>query len=81
MYEDGREQAVEMLKAAGVQEVRKTGETPSVPGHCIHEIGTARMGTDAKTSVLNKYTRLGMCRMCSVPMARPGFRAGARILR
>ena len=25
MFEDGREQAVEMLKSAGVQEIRKTG--------------------------------------------------------
>ncbi len=57
MFEDGREQAVEMLKAAGVQEIRKTGETPSVPGHCIHEIGTARMGTDKNTSVLNQYNQ------------------------
>ena len=24
-------------------------------GHGIHEMGTARMGTDAKTSVLNKW--------------------------
>ena len=31
MFEDSREQAVEMLKAAGVQEIRKTGETSSVP--------------------------------------------------
>ncbi len=54
LYEDAREQAVEMLTAAGAQEVRKTGN-PSTPGHCIHEIGTARMGNDRKTSVFNKY--------------------------
>jgi choline dehydrogenase-like flavoprotein len=58
LYEDGREQAVEMLEAAGVKEVRKTGGTPSVFGFCIHEVGTARMGTDAKTSVLNKYNQM-----------------------
>ncbi len=27
------------------------------PGLCIHEIGTARMGDDPKTSVLNKYNQ------------------------
>jgi choline dehydrogenase-like flavoprotein len=54
MYEDGRIQAAEMLEAAGAKDVKITGEY-SVPGHCIHEIGTARMGNDSKTSVLNKY--------------------------
>ena len=34
----------------GAKGVRITGI-----GHCIHEIGTARRGTDAKTGVLNKY--------------------------
>lgn len=28
-----------------------------MPGHCIHEVGTARMGTDAKSSVLNRYNQ------------------------
>ncbi|MCS7026055.1 MAG: GMC family oxidoreductase [Bryobacteraceae bacterium] len=56
MWHDGREQAAEMLKAAGAVEVRLTGQY-SVPGFCIHEIGTARMGNDPKTSVLNKYAQ------------------------
>lgn len=56
LWHDGREQAVEMLKAAGATEVRMTGQF-SVPGFCIHETGTARMGNDAKTSVLNKYAQ------------------------
>jgi len=54
MWKDGREQAVEMLQAAGATDVRMTGQY-SVPGFCIHEVGTARMGNDPKTSVLNKY--------------------------
>jgi choline dehydrogenase-like flavoprotein len=58
MYEDGREQAVEMLKAAGVQDIRKTGGPPSTIGFCIHEVGTARMGDDRKTSVLNQYNQM-----------------------
>lgn len=54
LWEDGRIQAAEMLEAAGAKNVRKTGNY-SVPGFCIHEVGTARMGNDAKTSVLNKW--------------------------
>ena len=27
----------------------------SIPGFCIHEIGTARMGNDAKSSVVNGF--------------------------
>jgi choline dehydrogenase-like flavoprotein len=56
LFEDARDQAFEMLKAAGAQDVRKTGR-PSTPGHCIHEVGTARMGNDRKTSVFNKYNQ------------------------
>ena len=56
LWEDGREQAVEMLEAAGAKEVRKYGRY-SVPGFCIHEVGTARMGNDPKTSVLNRYNQ------------------------
>ena len=54
LWKDGREQAGVMLEAAGAKYVRTTG-TYSIPGCCIHEIGTARMGTDRKKSVLNKY--------------------------
>jgi choline dehydrogenase-like flavoprotein len=30
----------------------------SNPGLCIHEMGTARMGRDPKTSVLNKWNQV-----------------------
>lgn len=56
LWEDGRQQAAEMLEAAGAKEVKLNG-TYSVPGFCIHEIGTARMGNNSKTSVLNKYAQ------------------------
>ena len=55
LWADGKIEAAEMLEAAGAKNVQVTGKTPSVPGFCIHEIGTARMGTDAKKSVLNKW--------------------------
>jgi choline dehydrogenase-like flavoprotein len=54
LWKDGREQAAVMLEAAGAKDVRLTGQE-SVPGFCIHEIGTARMGADPKTSVVNPY--------------------------
>jgi choline dehydrogenase-like flavoprotein len=56
MFKDGQEQAAEMLTAAGAENVRITG-TPSVPGFCIHEIGTARMGNNPRTSVVNKFNQ------------------------
>jgi choline dehydrogenase-like flavoprotein len=56
MWIDGREQAAEMLEAAGAKDVRMTGQH-SVPGFCIHEVGTARMGNDKQTSVVNRYNQ------------------------
>jgi len=56
LWEDGRSQAAEMLDAAGAKNIQKTGQY-SVPGFCIHEIGTARMSNDPKKGVLNKYNQ------------------------
>jgi choline dehydrogenase-like flavoprotein len=42
----------EILEAGGVKNVR-TYENEYFPGMGIHEMGTARMGRDPKTSVLN----------------------------
>lgn len=56
MWRDGVAQAAEMLEAAGAKNIATTPDGRwSVPGFCIHETGTARMGDDRKTSVLNKY--------------------------
>ena len=46
----------EMLEAGGPQE-RDAFDDGSAPGLGIHEMGTARMGRDPKTSVLNGTTR------------------------
>ncbi|MDX2268964.1 MAG: GMC family oxidoreductase [Bryobacter sp.] len=54
LWEDGRNEAAAMLEAAGAKNVNKTGQY-SIPGFCIHEIGTARMSADPKKGVLNKY--------------------------
>jgi glucoside 3-dehydrogenase (cytochrome c) catalytic subunit len=56
LHDDARVQAAEMLEAAGASNVRLTGGY-SVPGFCIHEVGTARMGNDPKTSVLNRFNQ------------------------
>ncbi len=52
MSKDIAVQAAEMLAAAGGREVSMYQDI-STPGLGIHEMGTARMGRDPKTSVLN----------------------------
>ena len=50
------EQAKEMLQAAGGKDVQ-TWNGVDHPGFGIHEMGTARMGRDPKTSVLNRWNQ------------------------
>ena len=52
MRKDMMDDAKEMLEAAGVKNVN-TYDAGYEPGMGIHEMGTARMGRDPKTSVLN----------------------------
>jgi choline dehydrogenase-like flavoprotein len=47
----------EMLDASGVSDVG-TYDTGYYPGMGIHEMGTARMGRDPKTSVLNSWNQV-----------------------
>ncbi|MEK6301192.1 MAG: GMC family oxidoreductase [Acidobacteriota bacterium] len=56
MARDSIETMQETMKAAGA-EVVSMGTRMSAPGRIIHELGTARMGTDRKTSVLNKFNQ------------------------
>lgn len=49
--------AKEMLEAAGVKEV-EAKDNGYAPGMGIHEMGTARMGRDPKTSVLNAHNQV-----------------------
>ena len=49
--------AKEMLEAAGVKHVNTFTSEP-VLGRGIHEMGTARMGRDPKTSVLNEWNQV-----------------------
>ncbi|MBC7722525.1 MAG: GMC family oxidoreductase [Pedobacter sp.] len=57
MRKDMMNDAVEMLEAAGVKNV-KPYEGNGIIGRGIHEMGTARMGKDPKTSVLNKHNQI-----------------------
>lgn len=57
MRQDMLNDALEMLDAAGLKDVRgHIGD--GTPGRGIHEMGTARMGHDPKTSVLNKWNQV-----------------------
>jgi len=49
--------SAEMLEAAGFKDIQ-TYDDQSPPGLGIHEMGTARMGKDPKTSVLNKWNQM-----------------------
>jgi len=56
MRRDMADTAAEMLDAAKANLVEPFIEPP-VPGLCIHEMGTARMGKDAKDSFLNGFNQ------------------------
>jgi choline dehydrogenase-like flavoprotein len=57
MAKDMADSLEEMLTIAGAQEIRVVRE-PYPPGWSIHEIGTARMGVDPKSSVTDASCRL-----------------------
>ncbi|MGN7205940.1 GMC oxidoreductase [Pedobacter sp. SAFR-022] len=57
MMNDIRETSGEMLDQAGFKEVQ-TFIYDKPGGSTVHEMGTARMGLDPKTSVLNKYNQI-----------------------
>ena len=57
MRKDMMNSAAEMLEAAGLRDVTPFDDG-SAPGLCIHEMGTARMGRDPKTSVLNAWNQV-----------------------
>ena len=57
MKEDWKVQAAEMLENAGFKDVNIYDSNAPI-GKGIHEMGTARMGKDPKTSVLNKHNQV-----------------------
>ena len=57
LRKDGVTCAEEMLEAAGCTNIKSWNDATAI-GAAIHEMGTARMGHDPKTSVLNKWNQL-----------------------
>jgi choline dehydrogenase-like flavoprotein len=67
MRKDMRQSAIDMLEAAGCTNIVgnddfREGGLGAEPGLGIHEMGTARMGRDPKTSAVN-----GFCQAHDVP--------------
>lgn len=61
MRKDMANDAAEMLQAAGYKNVGKYDLETAI-GLGIHEMGTARMGKDPKTSILNKWNQVHACK-------------------
>ncbi len=61
MVKDFLEQGKAMMEAAGIKEVN-TWDSKQAPGLDIHEMGGVRMGSDAKTSMLNEFNQLHHCK-------------------
>jgi choline dehydrogenase-like flavoprotein len=62
LHRDMGPAAAELLEAAGARDIQVNASGPSTPGNANHEMGTARMGRDRRTSVLNGY-----CQAWDVP--------------
>lgn len=60
MRKDMQTAAMEMMEAAGFKNIRGY-DRPYAPGLGIHEMGTARMGRDPATSVLNGWNQVHGC--------------------
>jgi choline dehydrogenase-like flavoprotein len=58
MRKDMVASAAETLEAAGLKDITPFDNADAYPGLCIHEMGTARMGHDPKTSVLNRWNQV-----------------------
>jgi choline dehydrogenase-like flavoprotein len=61
MLKDLLDSAAEMLDVAGFINIHKN-DSGEIPGLDIHEMGTARMGRDPKTSILNGFNQVHAAR-------------------
>ena len=57
MSKDMSESVAETLEAAGCSDVKAFRYMPP-PGHCVHEMGGARMGHTARDGVLNRWNQM-----------------------
>ncbi len=60
MVKDYIDQLTEMFTKAGFTNIRAT-DSRQAPGLDIHEMGGVRMGSDPKTSLLNKWNQMHAC--------------------
>ena len=58
MRKDMMNSAAEMMDKAGIKDINTFDDGKANPGLCIHEMGTARMGREPSTSVLNEWNQL-----------------------
>jgi choline dehydrogenase-like flavoprotein len=61
MIQDFLTQSAEMLEKSGCKNIEKH-ENKQAPGLDIHEMGGVRMGKDPKTSLLNNWNQLHLCK-------------------
>ena len=61
MVKDFIEQMTEMYTKAGFKNISTT-DSKAAPGLDIHEMGGVRMGKDPKTSLLNEFNQLHLCK-------------------
>jgi choline dehydrogenase-like flavoprotein len=76
MVADMAVSGAEMMEAAGARNIEPYSIPDRVPGFGIHELGVARMGADAKKSVLNQYQQAHDVKNLFV-MDGAGFTSGA----
>ncbi len=57
LLEAASKDAEDILRKGNFKNIRVHPVQPTKPGNRIHEMGTARMGRDPKTSVLNKWNQ------------------------
>lgn len=61
MVKDFLQQSTEMLEAAGCTNIEQS-DSKQAPGLDIHEMGGVRMGKDPKTSMLNRWNQMHLCK-------------------
>jgi choline dehydrogenase-like flavoprotein len=75
MAKHAQETFREIIVNAGGEVIRASGAEDnwgiSIPGQIIHEVGTARMGDDRRTSVLNPYCQAWDCKNLFVADGAP----------
>jgi choline dehydrogenase-like flavoprotein len=76
MIRDMALSAAEMMEASGATNIKTFSHENRVPGFGIHEMGSARMGADKKTSVLNQFQQSHDVKTLFV-MDAAGFPSGA----